>query len=66
MRFPWWAYPTKAGWFYARHRNCRFEHGGPIGISGVGYYTYEQCVSRCGAWPDRLHQTVDYPFTPPW
>jgi hypothetical protein len=55
-----------AGRFYARHRNCRFEHGGPIGVSGLGYVTYEQCVSGCGVWPKKLYQNTGYPLAPPW
>jgi hypothetical protein len=62
----WWLRPTRAGRFYARHRDCRFEHHGPIGVSGLGYVTCEECVSRCGVWPKTLYQDTGYPLVPPW
>lgn len=63
----WRLHPTKAGRFYARHHNCRFRHVGPVGVRGMGYYTYEECASHCGVWPMAgNYQDTGYPLTPPW
>jgi hypothetical protein len=56
----WWLRPTRAGRFYARHRDCKIASSN--GSNWCGYYTIWECKEFGKPWGHSQHRYgVSYP-----